>query len=369
MATGTQTADAGEHALDFLDQYLVYIPAQAVGTRRLPLIVSLGGGGVGARETMDLERPLADKYGWILFAPNISGPEISEQQMADLDAGLKQVLRKYAIDPDQIVLTGMSNGGYVALDVGCKNLDIFSRIAPLSAVPTAHVPCGDTVRPKQQRTQFYLSFGVGEPHSIVSGSLAMLPVLRHEGHPAQVALEIRFHARRLQDRDLMWHWLQQSWAAPGTPMRPPVVLDAASMPPFTSEAIAKMTAFWTSFRQLPDSIRQAPPVYRKDIMMPVGPVMVSRYAMVDMPAIAKNYPMVAADLTKAGLTVQQEERYRIALLSARTSKVAQNQVMTTVPILAKNLEFFTAHESDMNALLDLMKVPRCETTVQASYGC
>src|SRR6185312_9518260 len=73
MATGTRTTKAGEYTLDSLPGYFVYVPKQAVGTRRVPLIVTLTGGGIDSRDVMDLEKPLADKYGMILFTPDQSG--------------------------------------------------------------------------------------------------------------------------------------------------------------------------------------------------------------------------------------------------------------------------------------------------------
>jgi predicted esterase len=409
MATGTRTTQAGEHTLDSLPGYLVYVPARAVGTRRVPLVVSLAGGGISSRETMDLERPLADKYGWILFAPDISDQVLDETQVAQLDAGLKQILRTYAIDPEKIALTGMSNGGYAVLDLGCQNLAIFSAIAPLSPDPALPVACTDTSRPSAQRTPFYLSFGIGEPNAFATGTFAIASQLRKDGHPTQVALELRLHARRLQDKDQVWQWFQRSWT-PGARLTPTTVVTAKDVPRLTQEVLTKMTTFWTRFWQEPESIRRASMQYRKNLVMPVGTEQVSRYAMLDMPALAAHVSAVAADLTRAGLTPQQEEGYRLALLSARTSQVARTswhhkksnvftfdlaalmsgsggiktpstntspvvatvvdsaQHLTTVPRLRENLNFLIAHESAVNALLDLMKVPRCETTAQMNYG-
>src|SRR5580704_9049179 len=68
MATGTQNAQAGEQRLDSLNDYLVYVPKQCVGKKRVPLVVLLPGGGEDSRTVMDERwgRQLADKYGMIL---------------------------------------------------------------------------------------------------------------------------------------------------------------------------------------------------------------------------------------------------------------------------------------------------------------
>jgi pimeloyl-ACP methyl ester carboxylesterase len=413
MATGTQTGAAGEH-LDVQNQYIVYVPPNAVGTRRVPLVVAFGGGGVGARATIDLERLLADKYGWILFAPNISNQAVSATQMEQLEKGLTHVLRTYAIDPDKIVLEGMSNGGYAVLDLGCRNLASFSRIAVLSPVPALPVACVDTTRPLPQRTQFYLSVGIGEPGDGLRGMFDIASQLWNDGHPTQMVLELRLHARRLGDRDQLWHWFQRSWEGSGTPngtlnetrnapRTPTTAVTAANMPSLTPDVLAKLTTFWTRFRQEPDSLQRLADQYRKELVMPIGTEQVFLHGILDMPALAKHARAAATDLAHAGLTPQQEDGYRLALLSARASQVARTSWnhetpndlssllfgngqltpntspvittivdgaprLTTVPILAQNLDFLTAHEPAVNALLDLMKVPRCEATEQMSVG-
>ena len=405
MATGTQTRVAGEHTLDSLDHYLVYVPPSAVGTRRVPLVVSFAGGGIGSRETIDLERPLADKYGWIVFAPNISDQAVSMEQMRQVESALRQILRTYAIDPDKIALEGMSNGGYAVLDLGCRNLAFFNRIAVLSPDPALPVACRDTTRPANQRTQFYLSYGIGEPGDFERGVFAIASQLSKDDHPTDIALELRLHARRLDDRDQLWHWFQRSWTPSGTSraQRPSTRRVAATdMSPLTSDALTRLTTFWTRFRQAPDSMQHLTDRYRTNVVMPIGTDQVILHDMLDMPALAAHVSTVATALTQAGFTPQQEEHYALALLSARASRVARTSwhheqpndlsalllggeitpntspiiatlvdsapSLTTVPILVQNLAFLMAHEPAINALLDLMQVPRCETTEQMDVG-
>ena len=69
MAIGTRNDRAGEQSLDSLDDFLVYVPEQCVGTQRCSLVVSLLGGGERSNELMRLHRPFADKYGMILLVP------------------------------------------------------------------------------------------------------------------------------------------------------------------------------------------------------------------------------------------------------------------------------------------------------------
>src|SRR5881394_1430623 len=77
-----------------------------------------------------------------------------------------------------------------------------------------------------------------------------------------------------------------------------------------------MTIFWQSFMQEPDSIvTTALRAHLREVLMPVGEAPPS-IVMVDIAALAAQYPSVAADLKKAGLTAAQHEAYRVALASA-----------------------------------------------------
>lgn len=138
MATGTQTAQAGIHLVDSIRGAFVYVPKQAVGTQRVPLVVVLHGGGVSPRELLNTQYPLADQYGMILLAPEISGPVLGAAVVQAFDATLTHVLQTFAIEAEHVAITGMSNGGYAALILGCANPEVFSRVAPLSPVPARY---------------------------------------------------------------------------------------------------------------------------------------------------------------------------------------------------------------------------------------
>jgi hypothetical protein len=97
---------------------------------------------------------------------------------------------------------------------------------------------------------------------------------------------------------------------------------ADPLPLLTVDVLTKMTAFWARFMQEPDSIRTtARRAYLRDVAVPLGEEQVSA-AMVDMAALAAQYPSVAWALQVAGLTAQQHDTYRIALVSARLTKNA-----------------------------------------------
>lgn len=382
MATGTRTAEAGLKDLPGFPGYKVYVPQKCVGTQRCPLIVLLHGGGRSADMEIQKFSTLADKYGVIVLLPNASNPgqwdmiyggmnnasrgenglKVSSLPMRDMrliDSSMKLILRQDAIDPDRIALLGFSDGGSSSLLVGRSNLDIFSRVAGLSAL----IPF-DGTGPVNPKTQFIVSGGLAE--DMVGQTLKMAQVLRHEGHPVVTLLGLRGHVDKVVDEDFVWKWLMQSWPDPSITLHPPLPADASD-PVLTVDAMQKMTDFWTRFKQEPDSVLNAGRVaHQEQMWMPLSDQPAS-VITTDMPALAAAYPSVAADLKAAGLTAQQEEAYRRAIFRvgfARLGGLAPEgqdrapsfgQSLSYAPVapssvLGQNLAFRAAHDAEFKAL-------------------
>jgi predicted esterase len=335
LATGTRTSKAGEYLLDSLKGYAVYVPEQCVGTRRCPLVVFPHPAAATSKYVVKWWRPVSDKYGMILLAPTAvkaGGGRPGQQAGADrlepdsldpyrhmewgpddqknIDTALEQVLRKFAIDPDKIALIGYSGSGYVLRQFGRVSLDVFSRIIATSTGDCFSVG----VDPQNKTTEFLLVSGSGgEFRHVLENAVA----LRREGHPLKEVMGFRGHGMEANDYDFLGHWLQESWTTPDPAARPaPSVVVGDSVPLLTTDIVAKMATFWTRFRQEPDSIRRtARLAHLREVVVPVAEERPS-VVMTDMPALAATYPSVAADLEAAGLTAQQHEAYRVALLSA-----------------------------------------------------
>ncbi len=348
MATGTRTDRAGEHTLDSLENYLVYVPQQCVGTRRCPLVVFLHGAASHAGNVMKIQRPVADKYGMIVFAP--SSPSMAWTAAEELtnrknvDAGLKQILQKFAIDPNKIALIGRCNGGPSSSIWGGDNLDIFSRILPISAgyPPTAGVDAPNTT------AEFFLDAGYLESE----GNFQAARELRQAGHRVKHVVGFRGHMDQAEDYDFVGRWLQESWATPNPAARTAPSVVANPLPLLTTDVVTQMTTFWNSFQQEPDSIRTtARWAHLREVIVPIGEERPST-VMVDMPALAAKYPTVAAALKAAGLTAQQHEAYRVALLSASIAKNVRGKAGTVEAnsVLAKNIEFMDAHADELKML-------------------
>ena len=379
MATGTRTRQAGAQLLDSATQTWVYVPPQCVGTRRCPLVVTLGGAAISAMEMVNFMRPLsyrrpfADRYGMILLAPEavaypgvwdfISGARTGatvgswtplelrvtrcpDADVRNIDTALKRVLKEFAIDPTRIAVEGFSNGGSYALFLGRNNPQVFSRIAAVSPVfPTA------VDDPPHQPTQILISGGIAEGGRIMQTWFRIAHQLRQEGHVVDLVPGLRGHVDYQVDKDYEWGWLAQSWHLPGAQSRqaPPA---ADSDPVLTGALLAKLTTFWRRFGQEPDSIRNtARLAHEAPLALTVGQEPVSVVAT-RMTTLAAQYPSVAADLAAAGLTAAQADRLRAAVIRVGLAHLVGTAAGPIAPtsVLGRNLALREAQNPAFAAL-------------------
>lgn len=343
MATGTKNTVAGLYPLDSIDHNWVYVPKQCVGPQRCPLLVYLL-----PESALNFQFPGANKYGIIVLSSNES----------TLDTALHHMFRTFAIDPNKIALAGFSREGYAALAVGHTNLDVFSRVAVLSA---PQVDYDTAAGPRNTTAQFFVGKGIeGNEGLTVSRAFLRTQALRREGHPVRLVLSFRDHDHTTEEYASMWRWLHESWAAPrpGARATPPAVAD--SLPLLTAAVLTQWITFWTRFMVEPDSIRTtARLAHQKEFLVPFGQERPS-VGMMDIPALSARYPSVAADLKAAGLTARQAEAYRLALFSARVvareahpvggSRLSEFETIEPTSVLGKNAVFLEAHTEELEML-------------------
>lgn len=340
MATATRTVAAGEFPLDSLEDYLVHVPKQCVGSIRCPLLVFIPGAGQVAAFGIKWQRIMADKHGIIVLVLN--GAE--QQSIEKLDAALKQVLRTYAIDPDKIALLGRCAGGPPSILFGGDNMNVFSRVLPISG---GYPPTADVDAPNQ-KTEFFLDAGLWESQ----GNFMAAQELRRAGHTVKLVVAMREHGENADDYDYVGRWLQESWAIPNPAARPAPRVVPGPIPAVTTDILTKMAAFWSSFMEEPDSIfMTARRAHQRETIVPVGQEQPT-VSMMEMPALAAKYPSIAASLKAAGLTAEQHDVYRVALLSAlltdNIGSVAGEIADTSV--LAKNIAFMKEHPDEFETL-------------------
>jgi polyhydroxybutyrate depolymerase len=161
------TMTAGVHAQRQVDMiihddtersYQIYVPPSYDATTPATLLLVLHGGGGDTDSIIEITNSgfddLADEYGFILVYPeavnrqwNDARPFEARQTNADdvgfIRALIEQLSAEYAIDPERIFVTGMSNGGHMAYRLACESSDLVTAIAPVVALMPAEPeqPC------------------------------------------------------------------------------------------------------------------------------------------------------------------------------------------------------------------------------------
>lgn len=338
MATGTQNPAAGEYPLEWgSTTSRVFIPPECAGAKRCPLLVYLP----PAQEPSTIIGwlgPVMRRYGMILLVA------VYRDQT---DAYLKETLQRFAIDPEKIAIVGHCGTASPALELGAKNLHVFSRIASMSSPANAPV----AVDPQNKTAEFFLERGVLEEIVGFARDFNIASKLQQEGHPARQTVSIRDHGHQAESFEMLGRWLHESWTKPPAERTAPTVIEPL---PLTTDAVARMATFWTSFFHLPDSAwttdHRLP--YIRNVVAQVGQ-MRALIPMTDMAALAAHYPSVAAALKKAGLTGQQHDAYRLALATAMTGVETPwpDGTIEVEPnsVLAKNISFVKDHPDELEA--------------------
>ena len=132
--------------------YYVHSPRGWDGKTPLPLVLLLHGGGGGAQQALKSYPlgPVADREGFLLVAPNGTGPLRREilrtwnvgwgfgyaqrnhvDDLGFVRALILQLTRDYPVDRARVYLTGLSNGAILSHYAGAANSDLVTGIAPV----------------------------------------------------------------------------------------------------------------------------------------------------------------------------------------------------------------------------------------------
>ena len=96
--------------------YGVYVPDDYRGDEPFPLIIYLAGNSGPAIEGVQLGASAFERTGYIVVYPNSWGGWWRSATETMVDSLLKEVMRKYAIDPERVYISGLSNGGTGTFD-------------------------------------------------------------------------------------------------------------------------------------------------------------------------------------------------------------------------------------------------------------
>ena len=131
-----KTIDAGGTTL----KYVVYVPRDYTPTKPMPAMVFLHGSGESGT---DGQKMIAQGVGtnilwnagrWpciVVMPQKPTEHKQWEEFDAQVMAALEATKREYAIDPDRIALTGLSQGGHGTWTIGAAHPDVWCALAPI----------------------------------------------------------------------------------------------------------------------------------------------------------------------------------------------------------------------------------------------
>ncbi len=164
---------------------LLFVPAGYRADQPAPFVVSLHGAGGDATSGLYPLRDLADEAGLILLSPASRqqtwdiirggyGPDV-----AFIDQALTMAFARCAIDPDQVAISGFSDGASYALSLGITNGDLFPHVMAFS--PGFMAPADQRGAPR-----IFISHGVNDQVlAIDRTSRKVVPQLERAGYDVQ----------------------------------------------------------------------------------------------------------------------------------------------------------------------------------------
>ena len=118
--------------------YSLYVPEQYDPRHHWPLIIALhGAGGSNDEYLLTWLRPAKSK-GYIVLAPKSLGltwaVEKPGPDVVSVTSTLMALREHYAIDPDRILVTGLSDGGTFSYALSASRPNLFGAVAPVAGV-------------------------------------------------------------------------------------------------------------------------------------------------------------------------------------------------------------------------------------------
>jgi len=196
---------------------LIVVPEAIDPDQPAPLIIALHGYGDHAENYPKLWGDAAERMGAILAVPfgtqkvgDGRGWEGVDEADAVLELTLEQVRERYEVDDEQIVLTGFSQGGFMAMALGVRHRGLFAGVIPMACGYIPEIDAPPAAREDDPR--YYFIVGAQDralPDTKraardfkAAGYAAKLRVVPGIGHafPAGYGRELRTALRWVLDR-------------------------------------------------------------------------------------------------------------------------------------------------------------------------
>jgi predicted peptidase len=122
--------------------YALFIPKDYDAKKKYPTIIFLHGIGEGGNDAKANLRvgigpyvyAQRDDFPFIVIFPQSENGEWNENSdaTADVIPCLDDVAKHYSVDPDRVILTGISTGGYGTWAIGARHTDRFAGLVPMA---------------------------------------------------------------------------------------------------------------------------------------------------------------------------------------------------------------------------------------------
>jgi polyhydroxybutyrate depolymerase len=139
-------------------EYMVYVPDSYDPARPAPVAYVFHGAGSNKEQQFAYSgyAPYADEDGALLVLPDALGEPKRWSPLGAAFAGVEgvndlaffddltaAVMSSFCVDPERVLVTGMSSGGFMAASVGCTHADELAAVGPVTATVWAEPLCGD----------------------------------------------------------------------------------------------------------------------------------------------------------------------------------------------------------------------------------
>jgi hypothetical protein len=132
------TTPTGDHPVGM--PYFVKLPPEYHHGRAYPVLIVLSAPNFPIESLFASLSRDADRNGYILLAPDwtnqfAKGWEWKGDDHWQVTAVLREAVKNYCIDNDRVFLTGVADGGNMAMDIGISHPDLFAGVLPVCPIP------------------------------------------------------------------------------------------------------------------------------------------------------------------------------------------------------------------------------------------
>ena len=205
--------------------FCLYVPENLEADRAVPLVVALHGGTGHGADFLWYWLREARTRGFILLAPTSQGDTWSlmgeEHDLPFLHGALETITKKYNIDQEHILLTGMSDGGTYAMLAGIREDSPFTHLAPFSCVLHPEISMNGNIRHARERNIYLLHGTQDWMFPIEAAKMGQMELEAAGANLHFRVVEGLSHAYRRSENAAVLKWFDPSLTIPVSPDEKP----------------------------------------------------------------------------------------------------------------------------------------------------